>query len=463
MLKIFSIYRSAFYFKKHIVFILRSINHANTDNGFIYEFIEPLPSFGTGGMLQDAVRVKCTNISVLESVLLQYCYTKFSRDEDCEERANDEWARHMLTRSTQSTENDVRIFSTYTFTQVDGLVGDWLPSLSEKLSVILAAYGQEEQQQGQALSQRSQRQHQTSSQQEQQPPALQISESDIIAVVDPLFYGQTVDTSQAVPFYNAVKEKYNIELLSRQIQEMIKKRLSILSRQPSEQELNTMVDDCYLAVNNKNEDIGTFIESIRAIANLDDDEGELTQETIKAIKTRVNKLRRGNNVRRLVVAGDNNLVEDGIFASPDDLKQALGTGFNESVGVLTRSKYCLSWFDISLHNSKLTNSVFSHLSIYSGLKTNIRRVGGCWIGDCYYEMLNDSGKLSTKQKFARRNNTEHEVQRIIIDDQSNITTETIVVNDEYLEELGVSKNSFVRGKLQPFYVMNNRVQADSKN
>ena len=327
---------------KHIVFILRSINHANTDDRFIYEFIEPLPSFGAGGMPQDAVRVKCANISVLESVLLQYCYTKFSRDPDCEERANVEWARHMLTRSTQSRENDVRIFSTYTFTQVDGLVGDWLPSLSGNLDVILAAYGQEEQQQGQALSQRSQHQHQASSQQEQQPPALQIPESDIIAVVDPLFYGQTVDTSQAVPFYNAVKEKYNIELLSRQIQEMIKKRLSILSRQPSEQELNTMVDDCYLAVNNKNEDIGTFIESIRAIANLDDDEGELTQETIKAIKTRVNKLRRGNNVRRLVVAGDNNLVEDGIFASPGDLKQALGTGFNESEGVLTRSKYCLS-------------------------------------------------------------------------------------------------------------------------
>ena len=76
-------------------------------------------------------------------------------------------------------------------------------------------------------------------------------------------------------------------------------------------------------------------------------------------------------------------------------------------------------------------------------------------------MLNDSGKLSTKQKFARRNNTEHEVQRIIIDDQSNITTETIIVNDEYLEELGVSKRIFFKGKLQSsFYVMNDCVQAE---
>ena len=119
---------------------------------------------------------------------------------------------YVNTKYTQSTENDVRIFSTYTFTQVDGLVGDWLPSLSEKLSVILAAYGQEEQQQGQALSQRSQQRGQALSQQEQQPPALQISESDIIAVVDPLFYGQTVDTSQAVPFYLAVVTLYPVGL-----------------------------------------------------------------------------------------------------------------------------------------------------------------------------------------------------------------------------------------------------------
>ena len=105
---------------------------------------------------------------------------------------------------------------------------------------------------------------------------------------------------------------------------MIKKRLSTLNGQPSEQKLKSLVDKSFVEGDNTNEDTAVIISVVRSkwLELGDTTEpnrphaAELTDQTIKAIKKRVHDWRRGKGVRRLKKREDcNGLLEDKLFAN----------------------------------------------------------------------------------------------------------------------------------------------------
>ena len=149
----------------------------------------------------------------------------------------------------------------------------------------------------------------------------------IIAVVDPVFYTASVNNNSIYGFIdavNAVKAKYNITELPRTARKLIKKRLSTLNGQPSEQKLKSLVDKSFVEADKTNEDTAVIISVVRSkwLELGDTTEpnrphtAELTDQTIKAIKKRVYDWRRGKGVRRLKKREDGNgLLEDKLFAN----------------------------------------------------------------------------------------------------------------------------------------------------
>jgi hypothetical protein len=112
--------------------------------------------------------------------------------------------------------------------------------------------------------------------------------------------------------------------LPRTARALIKKRLSTLNGQPSEQQLKSLVDKSFVEADNTNEDIAVIISVVRSkwLELGDTTEpnrphtAELTDQTIKAIKKRVHDCRRGKGVRRLKKREDGDgLLEDKLFAN----------------------------------------------------------------------------------------------------------------------------------------------------
>ena len=148
----------------------------------------------------------------------------------------------------------------------------------------------------------------------------------IIAVVDPVFYTASVNNNSIYGFIDAVKAKYNMTELPRTARALIKKRLSTLNGQPSEQQLKSLVDKSFVEADNTNEDTAVIISVVRSkwLELGDTTEpnrphtAELTDQTIKAIKKRLHDWRRGraNGVRRLKKTEDGGgLHEDKLFAN----------------------------------------------------------------------------------------------------------------------------------------------------
>ena len=159
-----------------------------------------------------------------------------------------------------------------------------------------------------------------------QQPQPELTMEKIIAVVDPVFYAASVNNNSIYGFIDAVKAKYNITELPRTARNMIKKRLSTLNGQPSEQKLKSLVDKSFVEADNTNEDTAVIISVVRSkwLELGDTTEpnrphtAELTDQTIKAIKKRLHDWRRGraNGVRRLKKTEDGNgLLEDKLFAN----------------------------------------------------------------------------------------------------------------------------------------------------
>ena len=160
-----------------------------------------------------------------------------------------------------------------------------------------------------------------------QQPQPELTMEKIIAVVDPVFYTASVNNNSIYGFIdavNAVKAKYNITELPRTARKLIKKRLSTLNGQPSEQKLKSLVDKSFVEADNTNEDTAVIISVVRSkwLELGDTTEpnrphtAELTDQTIKAIKKRVHDWRRGKGVRRLKKTEDGNgLLEDKLFAN----------------------------------------------------------------------------------------------------------------------------------------------------
>ena len=147
----------------------------------------------------------------------------------------------------------------------------------------------------------------------------------IIAVVDPVFYTASVNNNSIYGFIdavNAVKAKYNITELPRIARKLIKKRLSTLNGQPSEQKLKSLVDESFVEADNLYEESTAIISAVRSKwQNTEPNQPhtvELTDKTIKAIKKRLHDWRRGraNGVRRLKKTEDGGgLHEDKLFAN----------------------------------------------------------------------------------------------------------------------------------------------------
>ena len=161
-----------------------------------------------------------------------------------------------------------------------------------------------------------------------QQPQPELTLEKIIAVVDPVFYTAGVNRDSLFGFIDAVKAKYNMTELPRTARALIKKRLSTLNGQPSEQKLKSLVDKSFVEADNTNEDIAVIISAVRSkwLAQGDTEHtepnrphtAELTDQTIKAIKKRLHDWRRGraNGVRRLKKTEDGGgLHEDKLFAN----------------------------------------------------------------------------------------------------------------------------------------------------
>ena len=147
-----------------------------------------------------------------------------------------------------------------------------------------------------------------------QQPQPELTMEKIIAVVDPVFYTAGVNRDNIYGFIDAVKAKYNMTELPRTARALIKKRLSTLNGQPSEQKLKSLVDKSFVEADNTNEDIAVIISAVRS--KWLPHTAELTDQTIKAIKKRVYDWRRGKGVRRLKKREDGNgLLEDKLFAN----------------------------------------------------------------------------------------------------------------------------------------------------
>lgn len=166
----------------------------------------------------------------------------------------------------------------------------------------------------------------------------------IISVVDPVFYTAGVNRDNIYGFIDAVKAKYNMTEVPRTARELIKKHLSTLYGQPSEQKLKTLVDESFVEADNTNEEAAAIISVVRSKwltwgdTDSNTNSAELTDRTIKAIKKRLRDWSRGkgNGARRLKKTEDGDLLEDKLFANirecVNDVNDLLHQQSHQSMG-----------------------------------------------------------------------------------------------------------------------------------
>lgn len=379
----------AFYFDKHVVTILRSVKTESTDGTFVYEFIEPLPS-QTDNTLVDADRVVFDTISALETYLRHYCYMRLARLSNCEDIANKLWDNDTLLHHITDAEKDERIFSTYTFKYQGPF--NWLDkTLPIEPPPCLPDKPDEP------------------------PKDTDPSWKDIQRIVDDLFYSGNVVENGVTPYCNAVLNNlgFTADTLSSQLELKIKKRLTALRKQ-TEDKLVEMIDQFYLDADNIDEDSSTIVEAIRSRIN-----NELSTRSISFINKRLTILRKGSAIRRYEKSSDGiRLIEDGFFSSPAE---------------------CIR------NDTKVTMSNIKQLNAK-------RRVGGYVTddGQYYYEFIRDGRRISKKQKLARMNGTEDEIQKITIGADNSISVESFAYN-EVLQKLGIQESVLRKGEFHHYW------------
>ena len=294
-------------------------------------------------------------------------------------------------------EKDERIFSTYTFKYQGSF--DWL---DETLPVVPPPFLNNQ------LLDRS----------DEPPKDTNPSWKDIKRIVDDLFYSGNVVQNRDNPYYNAVLNDdslgFTADTLPPQIELKIKSRLTAL-RMQTEDKLVEMIDQFYLDAENVDEDSSTIVEAIRARIN-----NKLITRSISFINKRLSRLRKGSAIRRYKKSSDGNtLIEDGFFSSPTE---------------------CVR------NDTKVTMSNIQQLNAK-------RRVGGYVTDDrqYYYEYIRDERLISEKQKLARMNGTEDEIQKITIGANNTISVESFGFN-EVLESLGIQESVLRKGEFHHYWL-----------